>query len=83
LIIFGANAAGFVDWIFLARDLELFQQNLIRIGHYAIGDRKTIGQDVSKLFLHSLKICLSSPLEALEQFSSFDRDALRKILRGV
>src|ERR1700691_2772936 len=64
IILFAASSS-FVNWILLARDFELLQHDLLRIGSDAISEKETVGQYVCKFFSYALRVCFGAPLKAL------------------
>src|ERR1700733_5040321 len=65
-IILSAASSGLVNGILLARDFELLQNNLLRIGFDAICEKQTVGQYVCKFFAYALRVSFGAPLKALE-----------------
>jgi hypothetical protein len=73
----------FVNGILFARDLELLQHDLFRNGSDAISEKETVGQYVCKFFSYALRVCFFASLKALEEFASFDRNALGEVFWSV
>ena len=83
LVILGAPSPGLVDRILRACADELVQDQAFRIGAELVGEEKAVRKHVRELVANAAVIGCTIPLEALQELTGFDRDALRKILRTM
>lgn len=82
VVLVGATAS-LVDRVLAIGDGEFVEDQLLRIGAQLVSDRLGVREDVSQRFLDAITIKVFAPLEALQQFASFDGDAPGKVRLGV
>jgi hypothetical protein len=78
-----ASTSSFVNRVLLSCFRELVQNNLVGINADSLGKQDAISQHVSEFVSDSTGVSLGVPLEALKQFTGFDGDTLRQVLRAV
>ena len=82
-VIFSASTSRLFNRILFAGLLELCEHYLVGINAQLSSQKEAVGQHVRKLLTHAVRVSISAPLKALEQFARFNRDALCEVLRRV
>jgi hypothetical protein len=82
-VIFRASSSRLIDRVLVAGNSQLGENDLIGVDAYTVRQQQAIREYVRQFFSNSSFVGVCAPLEAFEQFASFDRDALHQVFRTM